>query len=104
MKSRRHSLPANFDASRLLDDVDTHKMDLAIGYEAFQPGQFHHRQRKLFTETYLCMVNGFHQIAMPLLALRIAYRAVRVFGPYGKICKFRRRYLPQARDQQLKAS
>lgn len=47
----------NFDASRLLDDLDADEMDLAIGYEAFQPGQFHHKRRKLFTETYLCMFN-----------------------------------------------
>jgi hypothetical protein len=33
-------------------------LDLAIGYdEAFQQGQFHHKRRKLFTETYLCMFN-----------------------------------------------
>ena len=48
----------NFDASRLLDDLDADEMDLAIGYEAFQPGQFHHKRRKLFTETYLCMFNA----------------------------------------------
>ena len=49
----------NFDPSRLLDDVDADEMDLAIGYdEAFQQGQFHHKRRKLFTETYLCMFNA----------------------------------------------
>ena len=49
----------NFDASRLLDEVDADELDLAIGYdEAFQQGQFHHKRRKLFTETYLCMFNA----------------------------------------------
>jgi DNA-binding transcriptional LysR family regulator len=48
----------NFDASRLLDDLDADEMDLAIGYEAFQPWQFHHKRRKLFTETWLCMFNA----------------------------------------------
>jgi len=49
----------NFDASRLLDEVDADEMDLAIGYdEAFRQGQFHHKRRKLFTETYLCMFNA----------------------------------------------
>jgi LysR substrate binding domain len=33
-------------------------VDLAIGYEAFQLGQFHHKRRKLFSETYLCMFNA----------------------------------------------
>jgi DNA-binding transcriptional LysR family regulator len=48
----------NFDASRLLDDIDADEMDLAIGYEGFQPWQFHHKRRKLFTETWLCMFNA----------------------------------------------
>jgi DNA-binding transcriptional LysR family regulator len=48
----------NFDASRLLDDLDADEMDLAIGYEGFQPWQFHHKRRKLFTETWLCMFNA----------------------------------------------
>src|ERR1700751_1388959 len=48
----------NFDASRLLDDLDADEMDLAIGYdEALQPGQVHHKRRKLFTENWLCMFN-----------------------------------------------
>jgi DNA-binding transcriptional LysR family regulator len=48
----------NFDASKLLDDLDSDEMDLAIGYDAFQQGQVHHKRRKLFTETYVCMFNA----------------------------------------------
>jgi DNA-binding transcriptional LysR family regulator len=48
----------NFDASRLFDDLDADEMDLAIGYGALQQGQFHHKRRKLFTETWLCMFNA----------------------------------------------
>jgi DNA-binding transcriptional LysR family regulator len=48
----------NFDASRLLDDLDADEMDLAVGYDAFQPGQVHHKRRKLFTESWLCMFNA----------------------------------------------
>lgn len=48
----------NFDASRLLDDLDADELDLAIGYDAFQPGQVHHKRRKLFTESWLCMFNA----------------------------------------------
>ncbi len=48
----------NFDASRLFDDLDADEMDIAIGYDAFQQGQLHHKRRKLFTETYVCMFNA----------------------------------------------
>ena len=59
----------NFDASRLLDDLDADEMDLAIGYEAFQPGQFHHKRRKVFTETYLCMFNAEKTGVAPPISL-----------------------------------
>jgi len=48
----------NFDASRLLDDLDADEMDIAIGYDAFEQGQLHHKRRKLFTESYVCMFNA----------------------------------------------
>src|SRR6201991_4880232 len=48
----------NFDASRLLDELDADEMDLAIGYDMMLQGQVHHKRRKLFTETYLCMFNA----------------------------------------------
>ena len=48
----------NIDASRLLEDLDADEMDLAISYEASQSWQFHHKRRKLFTETWLCMFNA----------------------------------------------
>jgi DNA-binding transcriptional LysR family regulator len=48
----------NIDASRLLEDLDADEMDLAISYEASQSRQFHHKRRKLFTETWLCMFNA----------------------------------------------
>ncbi|MBR0872528.1 LysR family transcriptional regulator [Bradyrhizobium tropiciagri] len=48
----------NFDTSRLFEDLDADEMDLAIGYDMFQHGQSHHKRRKLFTETYLCMFNA----------------------------------------------
>jgi DNA-binding transcriptional LysR family regulator len=53
-----HLRLANFDASRLLDDLDADEMDLAIGYDLMLQGQFHHKRRKLFTETWLCMFNA----------------------------------------------
>ncbi|EHR03141.1 LysR family transcriptional regulator [Bradyrhizobium sp. WSM471] len=57
----------NFDASRLLDDLDADEMDLAIGYDAFQQGQLHHKRRKLFTESYVCMFNaGLTGITPPI--------------------------------------
>ena len=33
-------------------------MDLAIGYEMLLEGQIHHKRRKLFTETWLCMFDA----------------------------------------------
>jgi len=48
----------NSDASRLFDDLDADEIDLAIGYGTLEQGQFHHKRRKLFTETYLCMFNA----------------------------------------------
>ncbi|OKO91385.1 LysR family transcriptional regulator [Bradyrhizobium sp. NAS80.1] len=48
----------NFDASRLLDDLDADEMDIAIGYDAFEQGQLHHKRRKLFTESYVCMFDA----------------------------------------------
>lgn len=59
----------NFDASRLLDDLDDDEMDLAIGYEAFQQGQVHHKRRKLFTESYLCMFNSKLTGVVPPISL-----------------------------------
>jgi DNA-binding transcriptional LysR family regulator len=48
----------NFDASKLLDELDADEMDLAIGYDLMLQGQFHHKRRKLLTETWLCMFNA----------------------------------------------
>ena len=48
----------NFDASRLFEELDADEMDLAIGYGAMLQGQIHHKRRKLFTETWLCMFNA----------------------------------------------
>jgi len=48
----------NIDPSRLLDDLDADVMDLAIFYEPLQEGQVHHKRRKLFTETFLCLFNA----------------------------------------------
>ena len=48
----------NIDPSRLLDDLDADVMDLAIFYEPLKEGQIHHKRRKLFTETFLCMFNA----------------------------------------------
>jgi DNA-binding transcriptional LysR family regulator len=48
---------SNFDFSRLLDELDSDELDLAIGYDAFPQGQAHHKRRLLFTETYLCIFN-----------------------------------------------
>jgi DNA-binding transcriptional LysR family regulator len=48
----------NIDSSKLLDDLDADRVDLAVGYGVFAQGQAHHKRRLLFTETYLCMFNA----------------------------------------------
>ena len=48
----------NIDPSRLLDDLDADRLDLAVGMGTFPQGQAHHKQRLLLTETYLCMFNA----------------------------------------------
>jgi DNA-binding transcriptional LysR family regulator len=53
-----HLRLTDFDASRLLDELDADEVDLAIGYDLMLQGQFHHKRRKLFTETWLCMFNA----------------------------------------------
>jgi DNA-binding transcriptional LysR family regulator len=53
-----HLRLTDFDASRLLNELDADEMDLAIGYDLLLHGQIHHKRRKLFTETYLCMFNA----------------------------------------------
>ena len=48
----------NINSSKLLDDLDADRLDLAVGYGVFAQGQAHHKRRLLFTETYLCMFNA----------------------------------------------
>ena len=48
----------NIDPSRLLDDLDADRLDLAVGMGTFPQGQAHHKQRLLLTEMYLCMFNA----------------------------------------------
>lgn len=48
----------NIDPSRLLDDLDADRLDLAVGIGTFADGQAHHKRRLLLTETYLCMFNA----------------------------------------------
>ena len=47
----------NIDSSKLLDDLDADRVDLAVGYGVFAQGQAHHKRRLLFTET-CCMFNA----------------------------------------------
>jgi DNA-binding transcriptional LysR family regulator len=53
-----HLRLTDFDASKLLDELDADEMDLAIGYDLMLQGQVHHKRRKLLTETWLCMFNA----------------------------------------------
>jgi DNA-binding transcriptional LysR family regulator len=59
----------NSDASRLFEELDADEIDLAIGYGALQAGQVHHKRRKLFTETWLCMFNAEKTGIVPPISL-----------------------------------
>jgi DNA-binding transcriptional LysR family regulator len=59
----------NLDFSTLLNDLDADELDLAIGYDALQQGQVHHKRRLLFTETYLCMFNSERTGIAPPISL-----------------------------------
>lgn len=59
----------NIDSSRLLDDLDADRLDIAIGYGAFPQGQAHHKRRLLFTETYLCMFDADRTGVTPPISL-----------------------------------
>ncbi|MBJ6949767.1 hypothetical protein JG666_21135, partial [Vibrio cholerae] len=43
------------DRHRILDDLDTGRVDLGIG--VFEQGQTHHKRRILNKESYLCIFN-----------------------------------------------
>jgi DNA-binding transcriptional LysR family regulator len=59
----------NIDPSRLLDDLDTDRLDLAVGLGAFAQGQAHHKRRLLLTERYLCMFDAERTGVSPPISL-----------------------------------
>lgn len=59
----------SIDPSRLLHDLDVDKLDLAIGHEPFGQGQFHHKQRKLLVESFLCLFNAEKTGVTPPISL-----------------------------------
>ena len=59
----------NIDSSRLLDDLDTDELDLAIGYDVFPQGQVHHKRRLLFTDGFLCVFNAERTGIVPPISL-----------------------------------
>jgi len=48
----------NIDSSRLLEDLDADRLDLAIGVGTFAQGQLHHKRRLLLTDRYLCLFSA----------------------------------------------
>jgi DNA-binding transcriptional LysR family regulator len=56
-------------SSPLLDTLDADELDLAIGYDVFPQGQAHHKRRRLFTESYLCMFNAERTGIAPPISL-----------------------------------
>ena len=94
----------NIDPSRLLDDLDAYAMDLAIGYEPLNEGQVHHKRRKLFTETFLCMFNAEKTGITPpisLDALRAASSRADQHGARTQRTRLRGRCAGEARFASL---
>ena len=60
----------NVDTSRLLDDLDADEFDLALSYGPIQQGQLHHKQRVLFSESFLCMFNAEKTGVTPPISLQ----------------------------------
>ena len=73
----------NIDPSRLLDDLDADVMDLAVFYEPLNDGQVHHKRRKLFTETFLCMFNAEKTGVTPPISLDDYVRLPHVLTSMG---------------------
>ena len=59
----------NIDTSRLLDDLDADRLDIAVGYGVFAQGQAHHKRRLLYTGSYLCLFNADRVGVSPPLSL-----------------------------------
>ena len=59
----------NIDTSRLLDDLDADRLDIAVGYGVFAQGQAHHKRRLLYTGSYLCLFNAERVGVSPPLSL-----------------------------------
>ena len=57
----------NVDRYRILDDLDTGRVDLGIG--VFEHGQTHHKRRVLNKENYLCVFNAELVGASPPISL-----------------------------------
>jgi DNA-binding transcriptional LysR family regulator len=65
VRLRLHSI----DSSQVLDNLDADRLDLAFGIGSFAEGQTHHKQRPLFSETYLCMFNAARVGLSPPISL-----------------------------------
>ena len=57
------------DPSRLLDDLDADRLDLAVGFAAFPGGQAHHKRRLLATDAYVCLFNAERVGVSPPISL-----------------------------------
>ncbi len=57
------------DPSRLLDDLDADRLELAVGFAAFPGGQAHHKRRLLATDAYVCLFNAERVGVSPPISL-----------------------------------
>ena len=57
------------DPSRLLDDLDADRLELAVGFAAFPGGQAHHKRRLLAADAYVCLFNAERVGVSPPISL-----------------------------------
>ena len=57
----------SIDRFEVLDELDADRLDLGVG--SFTEGQTHHKRRKLYADTFLCMFNAEQIVISPPLLL-----------------------------------
>jgi LysR family transcriptional regulator, mexEF-oprN operon transcriptional activator len=69
---------------RLFDELDADHLDLGIVYGALPEGRTHHKQRRLGTDSFLCMFNAARVGVSPPISLEDYLRLPHVLSSQGR--------------------
>jgi LysR family transcriptional regulator, mexEF-oprN operon transcriptional activator len=69
---------------RLFDELDADHLDLGIVYGALPEGRAHHKQRRLGTDSFLCMFNAARVGVSPPISLEDYLRLPHVLSSQGR--------------------